>query len=133
MTKLSLKHGLIGLTAAALTFSASSAMAADVTPQAQAQATFTAKSAADTNIRLSAKAFRAGDFQRSVKYSNLALKSSISSKRAAIAQSNLCAAHAKLGQMNEASAACAAALELRPNYAPAIENKAALTIRLAQK
>lgn len=133
MTHLSLKHGVIAIAAATLTFSASSAMAADVTPQAQTQATFTAKSAADTNIRLSAKAFRTGDFQRSVKYSKMALKSSISNKRAAIAQSNLCAAHAKLGQMSEASAACTAALELRPNYTPAINNKAALTIRLAQK
>ena len=52
---------------------------------------------------------------------------------AAIAQSNLCAAYAAMGDMDDAKAACDAAIELRADYAPAIANKTALTVKLAEK
>ena len=45
----------------------------------------------------------------------------------------LAAAQAKLEMLDEAQQACAAALELRPDYEAAVANKASLTIRLAQK
>ena len=131
MTNSRLKHGLLTLTAAVLAFPAASAMAADAAPQTTA--TFVAKSAADGQIRAGAKAFKQGQFERSITYSRAALKSSLSSKRAAIAHSNLCAAYASIGEMDKASTACASALELRPGYEPALTNKAALTVRLAQK
>lgn len=134
MTHLKLRHGLLTLATAALTLPAASAIAADVTPQTTtASATFIAKSAADSRIREGAKAFKRGDFERSISYSRSALKQSLSRKRAAIAHSNLCAAYASIGEMEKASASCHAALELRPGYEPAVTNKAALTIRLANK
>ena len=130
MTKFSFRRSLAGLTAAALTFSAASAMAADVTPLENAS--FVVKSASDTNIRLAVKAFNKGEFDRSINFNQRALKGSLSSKRAAIAHSNLCAVYATVGEMDKAATACAAALELRSDYAPALENKAALTVQLAQ-
>ncbi len=107
---------------------AASAMAADTTVDS-----FTVSTTTDGRIRLGVKAFKKGDFSKSVRLHRAALKTSLSPRKAGIAQSNLCAAYAKLEMMDEAEAACTAALELRPDYAPAQANKAALTIRLAQK
>ncbi len=131
MTHLSLRKGLISLTIAALSFSAASAMAADVTPPAAGS--FVVTSAADNNIRLAVQAFKKGDYAKSVSRSQKALKSRLSDSRAAIAQSNLCAAHGAMGDMDEAKAACDAAIDLRADYAPAAANKAALTVMLAEK
>ena len=77
------------------------------------------------------KAFKKGDFQRSAKMSEAAIKNKISKRRQAVAQSNLCAALGELGQFEDAANACDTALELRPGYATAEANKSALTIRLA--
>lgn len=131
MTNTLLKSTLIGLALTAGSLPAASAMAADVSaPSASA---FIVKSSADRNIRSSAVEFRKGHLERSVTYSQRALRSSLSAKRAAIAHSNLCAAYASLGDMEKAKTACASALELRPDYEPAQNNKAALTYQLAQK
>ncbi len=131
MTHFRLRHGLLSLAIAAFTFPAASAMAADTAPQAPAS--FSVQSAADAGIRAGARAFKKGDFTRSISLSRAALKGSMSNKRAAIAQSNLCAAYGSMGDMEKASSACAEALTLRPGYAPAIENKAALTVQIAKK
>lgn len=131
MTNFKVSHGLLSLTAAVLTLPAVSAMAADVTPQTSAS--FVVKSSADSHIRSSARAFKRGNTEKSIRYSHLALKSGLSPKRAAIAHSNLCAAYAVLGDMEAASEACDTALELRPDYEPAITNSSALTVKLAQK
>lgn len=131
MTYTSLKKaGLATLAALAITATlpAASAMAADAPTNG-----FVVKSTTDGRIKLGVKAFKKGDFERSASYNRQAIKASLSRKKTAIAQSNLCAAYAKLDLMDEAQTACTAALELRPDYAPALANKAALTIRLAQK
>lgn len=131
MTHLNFRTGLLTLAAMTLTFPAASAMAADVS--APAASSFIVKSAADDNIRRAAKAYKKGEIETSIRINRRALNSSLSAKRAAIAHSNLCASYATIGEMDKAQAACAAALELRPDYAPAMANKAALTVKLAQK
>lgn len=124
------KAGLATLTALAITATlpAASAMAADA-PAGD----FVVSSTTDGRIKLGVKAFKKGDFEKTVRMTRSALNTSLSPKKAAVAHSNLCAAYAKLEMLDEATQACAAALELRPNYAPAKTNKASLTIRLAQK
>lgn len=131
MTKYAMKSALLSLAMIGTALPAASAMAADVTPPATSQ--YIVKSASDGLIRAGAKAFKRGQLERSVKYSRAALKTNLSAKRAAIAQSNLCAAYASLGNMSQAQAACTSAIELRPDYGPAQNNKAALTYQLAQK
>ena len=93
---------------------------------------FVVKSSTDAMIKLSVKAFNNGEYERSIAYSQRALDSGLSKSRKAVAQNNLCAANAVLGQMDEAAEACNAALELRPEFEPAQTNKAALTVLLAQ-
>ncbi len=112
--------------------SAGSAMAADVTTPAQSQG-FEVATTTNGAVRLAVSEFKKGDYERSVAFSKMALKSSMSKRRAAIAQSNLCAAYGELGMMELAAEACDKALELRPGYEPAVTNRDALTIRLAQK
>lgn len=104
---------------------AASAYAADDTM------TFTVKTASDSTVISGVSAYKKGDYQKAVSIMRVSLKSSLSSRRAALVQSNLCAAYGELGEMDKAQAACSAALELRPDYAPALSNKAALTTRLA--
>ena len=117
--------------ATATLLSAASAMAADST--APATAAFEMSSTTNGKIRAGIKAFKKGDYQRSVTFHKSALKAKMSDRRAAIAQSNLCAAYGQLGELELASEACDTALELRPGYAPAVANREALTIKLAQK
>lgn len=125
MTRLNFPKMVAATLAATLILPAASAMAAD--------STFAAKSASDSNIRASAKAFNKGDYAKSVAFSKAALRATSSKKRQAIAHTNLCAAYAELGHMDMAKANCDAALELRPGYNLAESNKAALTVKLAQK
>lgn len=124
------KAGLATLTAFALTATlpSASAMAADKVADS-----FVVKSTTDGRIKIGVKAYKQGNYEKTVRMTRAALNTSLSPRRAAIAHSNLCAAYAKLDLLDEARQACAAALELRPNYAPAEANKASLTIRLAQK
>ncbi len=124
------KAGLATLAALAMTATlpATSAMAADA-PKGD----FTVKSTTNGYIKLGVQAFKKGDYEKSIRITHSALGQGLSSKKAAIAHSNLCAAYAKLEVLDKAQQACASALELRPGYEPAETNKASLTIRLAQK
>lgn len=123
-----------------VTLSTLAAIAVSATlPTASAMATdapagnFVVQKTTDGRIKLGVKAFKKGDFEKTVRVTRSALNTSLSPKKAAIAHSNLCAAYAKLEMFDEATQACSAALELRPDYEAAVTNKAALTIRLAQK
>jgi len=123
-----------------VTLSTLAAIAVSATlPTASAMATdapagnFVVQKTTDGRIKLGVKAFKKGDFEKTVRVTRSALNTSLSPKKAAIAHSNLCAAYAKLEMFDEATQACSAALELRPDYEAAVTNKAVLTIRLAQK
>jgi len=131
MKTISLKKAALS-TLAAITVTA-------MLPTASAMATdapagnFVVQKTTDGRIKLGVKAFKKGDFEKTVRVTRSALNTSLSPKKAAIAHSNLCAAYAKLEMFDEATQACSAALELRPGYEAAVTNKASLTIRLAQK
>ncbi len=131
MTNSIVRRSLVSLAAAAMTFPAVSAFAADVTQPTAAS--FVVTSAADGRIRAGVSAFNKGDFERSISFSRAALKTPLSSKRAAIVHSNLCAAYAGAGDLEKASEACATALEMRPGYDAAETNQAALIALKAQK
>ena len=124
------KAGLAAI--AALSFTATLPAASAMAAEAPSQ-TYVVQKTTDGRIKLGVKAFKKGDFEKTVRVTRTALKAGLSPKKAAIAHSNLCAAYAKLEMIDEATNACAAALEIRPNYTPAMTNKASLTIRLAQK
>lgn len=119
-------------TLAALAMTATLPTASAIAADANAD-NFVVEKTTDGRIKLGVKAFKKGDFEKTVRATRSALNTSLSPKKAAIAHSNLCAAYAKLDMLDEAQQACAAALELRPGYAAAETNKAQLTIRLAQK
>jgi len=124
------KAGFATLAALAITATlpTASAMAADA-PKGD----YVVQKTTDGRIKLGVKAFKKGDFEKTVRVTRSALNAALSPKKAAIAHSNLCAAYAKLEMLDKAQQACAAALELRPGYEAAQTNKASLTIRLAQK
>jgi len=124
------KAGLATLAAIAMTATlpAASAMASDATAS-----DYVVTKTTDGRIKLGVKAFKRGDYEKAVRVTRSALNTSLSPKKAAVAQSNLCAAYAKLEMFEEANTACLTALDLRPGYEPAESNKASLTIRLAQK
>lgn len=92
---------------------------------------FQAASASDAKIRVGATAFKKGDFKKAAVFNQAALDGRLSPKKKAIAQSNLCAAYAELGQMGAAKTACDTALALRPSFAPAQHNAKALSVKLA--
>ncbi len=118
----------------AVTFlSAPSAMAADNTVSPAAPQNFTVRSASDGKIRLSVKSFKKGDMERSIRFSQSALRANLSKAKQAVAHSNLCAAYGELGDLEKASTACDIALEIRPDMEEARNNKNALSVRLAQK
>lgn len=87
---------------------------------------FTVKTTTNGKVRLGVSAFDKGDFEKSVRLNESALKSSLSPKKAAVAHSNICAAYAEMGDFTSARIACDAALTLRPGYEPAVSNLAAL-------
>jgi len=124
------KASLASLAALAITATlpSASAMASDASTS-----NFVVQKTTDGRIKLGVKAFKKGDFEKTVRVTRSALNTSLSPKKAAIAHSNLCAAYAKLEMLDKAQQACAAALELRPGYEAAETNKASLTIQLAQK
>ncbi len=126
---MTIRKTLLTLTIAAMMIPVG-ASASDITAPSTE---LTVQSSTDGMIKLGAKAFQKGEFERSIAYHNRALKSGLSKKRKAVAQSNICAANAALGNMEAAREACDAALELRPGFEPAQNNKAALTVMLAQK
>ena len=130
MTYVTLKKaGLATLAALAITATLPTASAMASGTDAE---NFVVQKTTDGRIKLGVKAFKKGDFEKAVRVTQSALNTSLSPKKAAIAHSNLCAAYAQLEMLDKAQQACAAALELRPDYEPARNNKASLTIRLAQ-
>ena len=123
------RKSLIALSLVAMTTPAI-AFAGDSAP---VEGTFVAETTTDGLIKMSAKAFDKGDYKKAAALSDQAIRSGLSKKRKAVAQSNLCAAHGALGNIEEAVAACDTALELRPGYGPAETNRSALNILVAQK
>lgn len=130
---MTIRTKLLALSAAAMmatTLVSTSALAGDssvAAPQLKVE------SSTDYYVKAGAKAFKKGDFNRSIAYSNKALDKGLSSKREAIAYSNLCAAHGALNETAAAAEACDKALVLRPDYKPALNNQAGLRTLLAQK
>jgi len=112
----------------------SGAMAATATVHAAdtSSPAFISATASDGYIRAGVKAFKRGQYAKTVTFQKAALKSKLSPRKAAIAQSNLCAAYGAMGEYGSASEACETALTLRPDYAPALSNKAALRVEMAK-
>lgn len=94
---------------------------------------FVIATTADGNIRAGVNAFKQGDYSKAAAFQKEALKGSMRAKKAAIAQSNLCAALGAMGELDAAREACGTALSLRPGYAPAQTNQAALAVKLAAR
>ncbi len=129
---MTIRTTLLALSAAAMmttTLAATPAMAGD-NPSIFSQ--WKVETSTDYYVKAGAKAFKKGDYNRSVAYSNKAIDKGLSSKREAIAYSNLCAAHGALHETAAAAEACDKALELRPDYAPAQANQAGLRTLFAQ-
>jgi len=108
----------------------SMAQAGDTTTNAPHMAV---KTTSNAYVKLGVKAYKNGEFDRSIAFHKRALNDGLSKSRRAIAQSNLCASYAAIGDMEAATEACDAALELKPGYELAVANKSALTVLLAQK
>ena len=96
------------------------------------QTEFEVVQATNGTVKLGVKAFQKGDYARSVALHKSALRQGLSSRKAAIVQTNLCASWAKLGDYVQAETACETALELRPDYGPAKANMNLITVKLAQ-
>lgn len=96
------------------------------------QTDFNVTKATNGAVKLGIKAYHKGDYAKSVALHKSALRQGLSSRKAAIVHSNLCASWAKLGDYVQAETACETALELRPGYEPAQANMDRLTIKLAQ-
>lgn len=126
MTSPLIRESLMTIAAAAMMIP-TAALAAD------APTGLTVKSTTNGIVKMSVKAFKKGDYERSARLSKKALKAGMSKNRRAIAYTNLCAAEAALGNMEAATEACDTALDLRPGYDFATANKSALTVLLAQK
>lgn len=94
---------------------------------------FVISTTADGNIRAGVNAFKQGDYKKAAVFQKAALKGKMRAKKAAIAQSNLCAAYGAMGELEAAREACTAALSLRPDYAPAMTNQAQVTVKLAAR
>lgn len=116
-----------------LTIAAATLMAPALSFAADAPTGLAVKTTTNGYVKMSVKAYKAGEFERSAKLSKRALKDGMSKSRRAIALNNLCAAEAALGNMDAATEACDKSLELRPGFELAAANKSALTVLLAQK
>ncbi len=125
MTKTMKNLVLAGATAAAIALSP--AAFAGETSQS-----FNVERTTNPAVRVAVKAFKKGDYERSVRLNQQALRKGLSSSRASVAQSNICASYAMLGELEKAGEACQAALDLKPDNDVASANKAALTVRMAQ-
>ena len=111
-----------------------SAMAGEKTNALVSAATdYQVKSSSNGLIKSGVKAFKRGDYAKSVALNKAVIRIRPNRMKTAIAQANLCASYAKLEDLELASAACDAALALRPGLDVASSNKALLRTRLAQK
>ncbi len=91
------------------------------------------KSSSNSLIKSGVKAFKKGDYAKSIGLNQAVIKIRASRMKTAIAQANLCASYAKLNEMKQAAVACDAALKLRPGLEVAQANKALLQKRAARK
>lgn len=139
MTFTPLKVGAIAtlaictITAATLLLPAS-AMAGETAPTPVAAATdYQVKSSSNSLIKSGVKAFKSGDYAKSVAMNKAVIRIRPNRMKTAIAQANLCASYAKLDDFEQASAACDAALALRPELDIAKSNQTLLRTQLAQK
>jgi len=124
---------LFTLTAAIFILPAS-AMAGEKPNAPVAAATdYHVKSSSNGLIKSGVKAFKRGNYAKSVALNKAVIRIRPNRMKTAIAQANLCASYAKLEDLELASAACDAALDLRPGLDVAKSNKALLRTRLAQK
>ena len=118
---------LIAMTASGFLLTTATVQAADTKA-----ASFVSATASDGNIRAGVSAFQKGDYAKAITFQKAALNGRMSPRKAAVAQSNLCAALGAMGEFDLAKEACDEALSLRPNYKPAITNKSALRVELAK-
>jgi len=139
MTFTPLKIGAIA-TLACCSFAAAtfilpaSAMADEAAALPVAAATdYQVKSSSNNLIKSGVKAYKSGDYAKSVALNKAVIRIRPSRMKTAIAQANLCASYAKLDDIEQASVACDAALALRPELEIAQSNQAVLRTRLAQK
>jgi tetratricopeptide (TPR) repeat protein len=139
MTLKPLKIGAIAIGTVLILTSATvllpaSAMADEVNVAPIASATdYQVKTSSNGLIKSGVKAFKRGDYAKSVALNKAVIRIRPNRMKTAIAQANLCASYAKLDDLELASAACDAALDLRPGLDVAKSNKALLRTRLAQK
>lgn len=120
--------------AAATLILPTSAMADETAPVPVAAATdYQVKSSSNSLIKSGVKAYKSGDYAKSVALNKAVIRIRPNRMKTAIAQANLCASYAKLDDIEQASIACDAALALRPELDIAKSNQALLRIRLAQK
>jgi len=105
----------IGTLTAATLIMPTSAMAGETTPAAVVAATdYQVKSSSNGLIKSGVKAFKSGDYAKSVAMNKAVIRIRPNRMKTAIAQANLCASYAKLDDIERASVACDAALALRP-------------------
>ena len=118
----------------AVAFLPTSAMAGDKTVEAPATITqFDVATTTNGVVKSGVKAFKKGDYAKSVALHKAAIRGRMSKRKTAVAQSNLCASWAMLGDLVQAEKACETALELRSDYEPALANMELLNIKLAEK
>lgn len=117
---------------AALTLPAS-AMANEGAVETTTPTEFQVVSTSNGLVRDGVKAYKKGDFEKSVALNKAVIRIRPSKRKIAVAQSNLCAGLAMLGNLEQAETACDEALRLRPGFEPAQSNKTLLAIKLAQK
>lgn len=136
-TKLKTRLTGAGLSAIALTCTAlipASAMAGEKTADITTSITqFEVARTTDGVVKASVKAFSKGDYAKSIALNKAAIRRGMSKRKTAVAQSNLCASWAMLGDLVQAEKACETALDLRPDYKPARANMDLLTLKLAEK
>lgn len=94
---------------------------------------FQVKSSSNGLIKSGVKAFNRGDYAKSVALNKAVIRIRPSRMKTAIAQTNLCASYAKLGDFVQAETACEAAPNLRPDLETVRSNQALLRTRLVQK
>ncbi|WP_427453112.1 hypothetical protein [Litorimonas sp. WD9-15] len=128
--KTALTAALSIMAAGSIAFIPASAMAAD---QTETTSQFEVATTTDGVVKSGVKAYRKGDYEKAIALHRAAIKGSMSKRKTAVAQSNLCASWAMMGDLEQAEEACDTALDLRPDYKPALANKELLNIKLAQK
>lgn len=98
----------------------------------ESQAPLQVMSAANGKMRAAVLEFKRGNYEKAVMFNQYALKDGINRNRKAIVYSNLCATYYAMGDYTKAQNSCRAALELRPQYSPALANTKVVQVKLAQ-